>query len=333
MFTLTQKKLLKLLALNSRFSNKDLAKSLGVSADTVDYQIKNLFEKKNLGHLGALFDYTYLGFIDYHYLIRVNDISMIPFKKLEQLPFVIFANTCFGSYDLQLIFVAKKESEAQNYFDEINTILEGMIIDTLKFTSNFTYKYTSVLPEYDVDVKLPVNQKNFSYALTTDSYKFRFADKPFVDKLDIEIIHKLINNSRETYLKISQDLGVSRELVRRRVQSYIRSRFISAFALKPHYDQFEYYSNFMLIKFSTTSQKEIQQYVDSVPEIFYAGRIVGTYSAIVYVVSRSPNDFTRLVKYIKIRFKEQLLDLQLFYFDKVFKQTQFPGIELFSDLK
>lgn len=333
MLSLTQRKLLKLLALNSRFTNKDLAKSLKVSSDTVEYQLKILFEKQKLGHLSALFNYHFLGYTDYHYLIRLKDISKIPIDALVVLPQIIFINTCFGSYDLQVIFLAKTEEEACRYFNEINVILGDLVIDKLIFTSNHVYKYSSIIPELDVEVTIPKNKKQFVYAATTNSYAFRSSKYVELDALDFRLIHYLINNSRETYLKMSQDLGVSRELVRRRIERYIKNQVLIAFAFKPYYDKFDYYSNFILLKFSNVDQSEIQNYVDSVPEIFYAGRTIGVFSAIVYVVTKTPADFARIVKDLKIRFKEKLLDTQLFYFDKIFKQTQFPGIEILKYLK
>ena len=65
--SLKQKKLAKLLAINARFSNADIGHTLGISADTVEYQINKLVKKEKLGEFVTLFDYRAIGYEHYQY--------------------------------------------------------------------------------------------------------------------------------------------------------------------------------------------------------------------------------------------------------------------------
>jgi DNA-binding Lrp family transcriptional regulator len=328
MLTLTQKKLLKLLAQNCRFTNKDIAKSLGVSQDTVEYQISVLFEKKKLAEFGALFNHRMLGFSEYHYLLRFKDIEKIPLEKLATLPYVAFMNTCFGGYDVQIIIDVKSEAQAQQCLLEIDKLTTGLVVDSLLFTSNYTYKYSTILPEFDVLVSIPKNKKQAIYAATTSNATNNFLLPYTLDDADKKIIYYLMKYPRKSYLQMSKHVDLSRELIRRRIEGYVKNKFLAALFIKPNYSAFGYYTNFMLLKLRNVSEQKLESYLLSKKEIFYAGRIVGTYTCIIYTITKNPDDFAELMRDIKITFKENLLDSQLFYFEKVLKQTQFPPPEL-----
>src|SRR5262249_29885020 len=99
-----QRKLLKLLSINCRYSNKDLAKAIGSSADTVQYQIEKLFIKKRLGNFVAIFDCRPLGYQYYHVFFRTID-GRCDFAKVKRLPFVSFIMSNIGIFDVQIIIL------------------------------------------------------------------------------------------------------------------------------------------------------------------------------------------------------------------------------------
>ena len=80
---LKQKKILKLLSINCRFTNKDIAKSIGISEDAVAYQINKLINKEKLAKFNIQFFYPSLGYKDYHIWLRLKKEENI--EKLKDM--------------------------------------------------------------------------------------------------------------------------------------------------------------------------------------------------------------------------------------------------------
>jgi len=324
MFTLTQKKILKLLAINSRFSNKDIAKSVGVSPDTVEYQIKLLTEKMKVCSLSTIFNHRALGYQEYHFLIRCKDISNMPIDELKKLSFVTFINTCYGGYDIQIIVQVKSLDELNTCKDIIFSLFKNNIQDYFLVNSQRYYTYSNILPAFDVDISVPKNRKNKIYSLANTDY-IRPNDKSInLDDLDKKIIYALIKNSRESYLSMAKLFGVSRETIRYRVERFIDNDFINAFFIKPNYSAVGYFTNFLFIRFGAVDEAKLSQYFRDNKNIFFASRMIGSYNCIFYVLSKSPNELASILREFRILFKDSILDLLLLHYEKNYKEVQFP---------
>ena len=85
--SLTQKRILELLSINCRFSNKDIAKCVHLSEDAVDYQINKLIKEKKLGNFNVQFNYFLLGYSLYHIFVRVSDVNIdyTPLTEIKEL--------------------------------------------------------------------------------------------------------------------------------------------------------------------------------------------------------------------------------------------------------
>lgn len=325
MLTVLQKKLLALMARNCRYSNKDVAKILAVSPDTVEYQINNVL---SLGNFSTLFDYYGFGFVDNHLLIRVKDIEQMPLKELSKFSEISFINTCQGKYDIQLIFLSKDASETESVQNKIINEFGDNLQDFLLLKAHPFLKYTNILPIYDEKTTLPSAIKKKTYLL---SKKFLSSEKTSLTELDatdIKILEQLIKDARKSYLQIAKAIGTTRDIVQSRIDKFMRNNFIRSFCFKPNHKKFGYYSNFILIKFRTVENSVLKTYFESKKEIFYAGLMEGEYNCIIYLVSKDPKEFTKIVKDLRVFFKDNILDLDLFYFDELIKERQFPAIEL-----
>ena len=295
-----------------------------MSPDTVEYQIKNLVERKQLCSLSTLFNYHSLGYLDYHYVLRFKDISIIPLDELKELPFVTFINTCYGGYDLQIIFVAKNFLKVKDYLKQINSLLGTNIQDYFFVSSGEFYKYSNILPEFNVPVKLPKNQKNVIYTLNNENYADVSTSKLEIDNLDRKLVFELINNPLKSYLQLGKKFGVSRETIRYRIENFVKKGFIRSFFIKPNYTKMGYFTNFLFVKFAGLDDTKLKEYFVNNKNVFYVGRLTGSYNAIIYTLTKTPDELSNLIRNFRIEFKEHVIDLLLLHFDKVIKEVQFP---------
>ncbi|MAG45603.1 MAG: hypothetical protein CMH63_02405 [Nanoarchaeota archaeon] len=326
---LTQRKILKLLSLNCRYSNQDIGKAIGVSADTVQYQIENLIENRKLASFIILFDYRMIGFHHYHYLIRLKDISKLDISPLKALKFITFINTGYGKYDIQLIVIARTELELEKNLHKIESLLGDNIQDFLLLKFSSQYKYTHLLPHMNLDVKVPRNQKNPIYSLNKENFVEEDEYQEIkLDKLDNKIIKELVKNPRINYLRLANLLKVSHETIRYRISNYVKKEFITTIGLFNDFKKHGYFMNYLFLKLKTYNESLFKTFLDKNPHIFYSARLVGEYNCIIYILAKTPEEFSEEIKKIRNYFKDKILDLELLYFEKTEKNVQFPELLL-----
>lgn len=326
---LLQKKLLKLLAINCRFTNKDLAKALNVSADTVTYQIEKLIHKEEYAKFYVQFNYSLLGYTHYHYLVRLKDPTKTNFEKLVSNPNITFINSSHGKYDLQIIIASKNEQELNEAIQEINKEIKDNLQESTVCTFTKMHKYSHVIPPIDVDVKIPTNQKNPIYKLDAPDFAHnKQTERIELDSTDKKIIKELIKTPRESYLDIGKNIESSHETVRKRIHKFVNEGLIPSFSISQNYSKYDYFSNYLLLRLKTVDENKLKQLVSSSPNIFYCAQLLGQYNLIIYLTSQNPSEFGKEVNSIRSTLSEDILDVELLNFDQIYKNIQIPETAL-----
>ena len=122
---LKDKKILFLLAQNSRMPCSAIAKSVGLSRDAVSYRINNYLNKGIVQGYRTVIDITKLGYDAYHLFLQLNQPTKTVedrlIKKFKEYPFMRAVLKFNGKYDFQLALVAKDIKEFDRFADKIIT--------------------------------------------------------------------------------------------------------------------------------------------------------------------------------------------------------------------
>lgn len=323
--SLRQKKLLKLLCINARFSNEDIAESLGVSPDTVKYQIRRLVKEMQLGNFQIYFNPWMIGYQQYYYLARLKDVSALPVEKLKALPYVTFIMHCVGKYDLQLFIQSKNDDEFRRHLATIQLLLHPNVQDYVHVKLMAERKWTHLFPPLHISVTVPTNQKNFIYRLNKEEFSVGTMKGNLpLDETDLGIIRCLLKNARASYFSIAEELGVSHEVVRYRIRGYVESRFLLNIGMFPAFRKFGYFAHYLLLRLGPYDEKAFDAFVKTKQNIIYVAEASGPYNCLLYTIDRDPDEFAQHVREIKEFFKDAILDLELIYYEKEEKNLQFP---------
>ena len=323
---LRQKQLLELLSINCRFSNKDIAKTLHCSEDAVEYQIKKLIKEEKLANFSVQFDYYLLGYTQYHLLIRVKDLN-INYESLSKLKEIISINSSYGKYDLQLIALVKNKDELEKAIKEIKKIIDIQDMAIAEFHS-YIKKFTNILPPIESGAKIPTNRKNKLYALNTKEYSFSEDRFPVtLDEIDKKIISLILKNPRIKFSEISEKAKINQETVRYRVNGYVQRKFIMNFGLLHDFQKYGLYTTQLLINLREVS-KELKDFLHTNSHVFYAAHLIGTYGAVIYIVSKDPLELGERLREIRKIIGDDLLSLDLINLERIYKYIQFPIQEL-----
>ena len=323
---LRQKQLLELLSINCRFSNKDIAKSLRCSEDAVEYQIKKLIDEEKLASFSVQFDYSLLGYTHYHLLIRVKDLN-VNYNSLFKVKELISINSSYGKYDLQLIALVKSKDELERVIAEIRKIIEIQDIAIAEFHS-YIKRFTNILPPIDVEVKIPANRKNKIYSLNAKEYSFSENRSPVkLDKIDGKIISIILKNPRVKFSELSEKTGINQETIRYRINGYAQRKFIMNFGLLHDFQKYGLYTTQLLVNLREVS-RELKEFLHKNSHVFYSAHLIGSYSAVIYIVSKDPLELGERLKEIRRIMGDNLLNMDLIHLEKIEKYVQFPMQEL-----
>ncbi len=324
--SLRQKKLLKLLSINSRFSNKDVARALHFSEDAVEYQIKKLIDIEKLASFSVQFDYSLLGYTHYHLLIRLKNLDL-NYNSLFKIIELISINSSHGKYDIQLIALVKNKEELEKVIASVSKVVNIQDISISEFHS-YIKRFTNILPQINVEVEIPVNRKNKLYILNTKEYSFSEDRSPVsLDNIDKKIITALLKNPRIKFSEISEKTNINQETIRYRINGYTQRKFIMNFGLLHNFQKYGLYVTQLLVNLKDVS-KELKDFLQKNSHVFYAARLIGAYSAVIYIVSKDPISLGERLKEIRRIMGDDLLNMDLIHLEKIEKYIQFPIQEL-----
>jgi DNA-binding Lrp family transcriptional regulator len=320
---LKQKKILKLLSINCRFTNKDIAKSIKTSQDSVAYQINKLINKDKLAKFNIQSFHPILGYSSYHIWLRLNDYNI---EKLKQIKQIHSINTSQGRFDLQLLVFAKSQRDFLKTLKEIKNTISIQEIKYSKLT-NIRKSFSNVIPPLDVPLKIPTNNRKFEYSLNTSQYPLGdFSKRIKLDTTDKKIIKQLIKTPRASFQELSTLTKINHETVRYRLKKYVKEKIITNFGLIHNFKKYDLFVNYFLINLNEKklNEKEFINYLNSKTNIFYCPILEGDYNCIVYVTSENPKELGQINNEIRKALGNSIKELDLLFMGEFLKYEQFP---------
>jgi DNA-binding Lrp family transcriptional regulator len=321
-----QKKILKLLSINCRFTNKDIAKAVHLSEDAVAYQINNLITEKKLGNFNTQFVHLNLGYKSHHIWLKLKDKKAA--KKLKDIPHVNSINSNLGKFDYQILTYTKTQKEFAETLSYIKKNLAPTNIEHSELKSIYKM-FTNVIPQINVDVTIPNNKKKIEYELNTPNYALPIEGmKNKLDKVDKQIIKELIHNPRARFQDIHNETDIPMETIRYRIKKYVKTRLINNFGLIHNFEKYGLHLTYFLLKLKDVNKAKFSEFVANMPNIMYAAELEGEVNCILYVFSQEPQEMFETYSQVLDFLADKVISSDLLFFNKVEKYVQFPEKEL-----
>ncbi len=325
---LRQKKILELLSINCRFTNKDIGKSVGLSEDSVAYQIDKLINQQELAKFNVQFNYHMLGYDSYHIWIKLKS-KIDNFSNLSKIQNLIHINSSYGKFDIQLLVLAKSQRELKELLKKIRSVIPIKELKIAKFRGIYK-RFTNIIPPINVKSKIPSNQKNFVYKLNTKLYAETPLDKKInLDYIDKKIIKAILQNPRTNYQELAEATRLNHETIRYRMKKFVDQKFINNFGLIHNFKKYNLYTNYFLINFKRKGfEKKFKEYLATNQRIFYCAKLEGDYDCIIYVLSENPTELGKTYDEIADILNNSVENIDLLFLDSIYKYIQFPEKEL-----
>ena len=311
------KKLLYLLLQNSNTPLKRIASLVGLSKNAVSYRINKLKKDGIIERFHPVIDHHSLGYYtsDIFLKYRAKEIEE---KKIRDYiiknPNIVWATYLFGKWDLFIQIITSED------FTE-------MLKEILSHFSNNLEQY---------EAKTHVRRLKISHQI------FEFSEKNLyipiiekkiqkiveIDNIDRKILSHLSNvDALSNYREIAKAVNASPETVRNRVRRLYKEGVIlysMPFINHRKIGLRSYIVNLIFRNMTSEKEKELEQYVNSNKLIKIAFRSQEKLEIYFWVVIKDIEELEKLLREMKNRFFDEILDTSYNFVTEEIKLNYFP---------
>lgn len=225
---LTDKKILAELDKNSRQPNSQIAKTLKISRERVDYRIKQLLQKGIIQKFPTIINPTKFGYSMHKLYFQFQNLSLEKeqelIKYLKANPYVQWIASCKGKWDMNIIIFAHNVEHFNNLIKEFYN-LYGQYI----FTQNFNIS----LAVGNMQKGWILKDKNY---YSTIIYTANDREDLPLDKIDLEILKMIANNSRLSVIEIAKHLHTTSRIVQYKIKILEKKQVINGYTVSLNYN-------------------------------------------------------------------------------------------------
>ncbi|MBT4805306.1 Lrp/AsnC family transcriptional regulator [Candidatus Woesearchaeota archaeon] len=311
-------KLLKILDLDARQSNIQIAKKLKISKNVVNYNIKRLEDEKlikgyntlvNASKLGYFFFRVYVDF--YERDINVDD-ELI--KYLIDLPEAGLVARVVGEWDVLIGFYVEKVDDFQKVW---NKVLEKFRKHVKHFNIALVTEQISFRRSYLTDEKKDISEKNW----VIDE-----AEKVKVDDLDLNILKMLAKNARTPIKDIALKTKMGSMAIIYRIKQLINKKVIVGTRVSIEFSKLGY--NHYRVNMELDDLKVINKLISFCqvhPNILKVDKAISEFDFEFDMEVKNFEQFQEIIDQMKIQFPGAIRDYNYFRVLKYYKGIYMPS--------
>jgi Lrp/AsnC family transcriptional regulator for asnA, asnC and gidA len=291
------KKILVLLADNSRMPITELSRKVQLSRDTATYRINRL---EKLGIIQGFYpeiDFKKLGYNVYRVLFLISESNKQKQKDfIEALinhPNTLNVIEYSDRWDVELILIAKNIEMFDSIVTDITAKFSSIIMEKTKLAIISTY-YSILFPFTEHGRSTPMIESQYT-----------------PDKKDLQILKMLAKDSRQSTYEIAKHVDLSADAIGLRIKRLVREGIITKFTILPNLSLLGYswYTFAVRMKiFDKYAESKFKTFVKDHPNIIKAVKTLGVWDLLLFIIADSPKDYHNTIKQIKNEFAAILND-------------------------
>ena len=219
------KKILKELLENSRLPLSQIGKKVRLSRENVYYRIQNLIKQGIIRDFITSIDYESLGFqqfvvfIEFDKIDKEKESQLIEHLKKEKS--VSWIGILSGNWSLTFDIFAKTNIELNNFIGKFFNFFEENIGDYIILNiQESNYFFNKIIAE------------------NSSITKRKSTVNPKVDLIDLNILKKLNEDAKISYVDLSYDLNLSANAIKKRIQNLEKNKIILGYSISINHKHF-----------------------------------------------------------------------------------------------
>lgn len=288
------------LDLNSRQSNSQIAKRIGISKDAVSYRIKNLEQKGYIRGYNTIIDSTRLGYSVYRVYLNLMDTT--PSKLNEMIEFL--------KKEKNVWWIARLDG-VWNFIFAVSLKSNKEFIELYK--KRFYNQFKQYIKENLICIITTYTQFNRSYLLeekdnskTHTSSKFETVESGGEidhDDIDINILRILSKDARTQLLNIARKLKLDSMTIYHRIKKLEKSGVIQGYKVDINFNLLK--RDFYCVKMNvreTTEISKIKSYLKTLPELTAIAEAIGGYDTEFDLEVENSERYFKIIEELEKRF-------------------------------
>ncbi len=313
---LKDKKILTLLDENSRFSNSQIAKRVGLSKPSVEYRLKR-FEKNNvIFAYYTVIDFTKLGYSQYKIYFKFQDITLEDEKTIID----------YWIKDKNSVWVA----QIRGKWDLAVSILARSNFDFGKILSQFMNKYSKFILEKDVLLTeySPIYAREYLSETKPSEFVYGIPSQiNKVDETDKKILKELSNNARINIIDLAEKTGLTRDIINYRLKKLTKEKMIVQYRCYLNLQNLginHYKIIFRTKNFDEQIEREIKAYVALHKKATQLLKLIGSWDLEIEFETENEDELYKILNEIRKQFSNIIRDFDILRITETYKYDYFP---------
>ena len=287
-----EKKILYELSLNARESFSNIAKDLKLSRQVVSYSVEALEKKGVIESYYAILNINRLGFLYHRVFFKFRNVDHVKEQAIinfcsrnKKIGWVVQHH---GDWDLGIAVWSKNAIE-----------FEGVLDDILE-------KYGNYIDEKIISVSTTIHHLKHKFLLNKKSQKDLVlggeTHSVDIDQTDYDILGILSKTARKTFIEISEQLSLTPNVVKGRIEKLHKNRVILGYNLKLNHRLLGYthIKVFLQLNRNKESIQKLIAYLKNLIETIYITRAIGIADLEFELFVKSNEEFYDCMKKLKL---------------------------------
>ena len=313
------KRILLELEKDSRQSNKQIAKKVGVNTDLVRYRINKLQEDGVIGWFLSFVNFAKIGFTDYGIYITTQKLT----KEKEKEFTDYFLNHKRISYFAKL----------GGKYDFVIGVLASDILDFQEVFSSIMDKYGNYISNRDIAIRLHLFHFSKAYLLNKKEATGKmphFGGKVQVekiDKLDQKILSELTTNARINVVDLAKKIKTPASTITLRIKKLKERNIIEGFFTFIHCQKYGYQNYLIhasLKNLTKQNENKFYGFCKQHQNITYLIKTVGKWDYEISIEVPDQQKFQEVLTELREHFSEIIVNMESVILFKDLKYNLYP---------
>lgn len=313
---LKDKKILTLLDENSRLSNSQIAKKVGLSKPAVEYRIQR-FQKNNLiFQYYTVINFTKLGYSQYKIYFKFQNSTLEDEQKIinywNQNTNSVWVGQIRGRWDLAVSILAKSNFEFGKILNQFMNLFSKFILEKDVLLTEYS-------PIYAREYLTTTPSSEFTYGIPSQLYS--------LDETDHKILKELAKNARINIVDLAKKTNLTRDIINYRLKKLKEENIIVQYRCYLNLQNLNinlYKIIFRTKNFDAKSEKEIKNYITQHKKATQFLKLIGSWDLEIEFETETEDELYKILTEIRKKFSNIIRDFDILRITETYKFNFYP---------
>jgi len=315
---LKDKRLIYELDSNSRQTNAQIARKIGLSTEVVNYRIKRLEKENIITQYQIIVNLYRLDILQFKICLSFQHLTsaklnqiLESLKKKQEIKWIV---SCKGNWDLIMSLEADSLQNMDSLKDEILSLFSNYVI---KKSISILVEAQTYNRDYLLEDKSQVHESRIILK----------KDKPVkLDGLDMKILKKLSENARKPIVDIAAEIKSTVRIVNYRIKQLVKNKIVLGFKIAINYEKLgiKFFKTFIYLDNPKKERlKSLIQYLSAHKNVIHYVKVLGNWDLEPEFETYSEEEFDKILGDMKDQFSDIIKDVDVITISKEHKFVYF----------